>query len=214
MQDDGDRRVGRVTIRDVAERASCGIATVSRVLNGSGPASLETRARVLAAADELGFSFSELGRSLRLRRSRTLAVLVPTLRNPVFAEAIEGAQEAAAEAGYQMLFACANYEEDLEAEAVRTFLAKQVDGVVLVVSNPDDSLAIAMLKRAGIPYCLIFNQPAGAEPSVGIDNVAAARAVGEMLVSAGHHRPAFLALRFRTSERARLRHAGPAADRG
>ena len=201
-------RTGRVTIRDVAERAGCGIATVSRVLNESGPASLETRERVLAAARELGFAFSELGRSLQRQYSRTLAVLVPSLANPVFAEAIEGAQQAAAEAGYQILLACANYDEALEEEAVRTFLAKQADGVVLVVSDPDDSLALALLRKARVPYCLMFNQPSAAEPSVGVDNVAAAGAAGEILIRAGHVRAAFLALRFRTSERARLRHQG------
>lgn len=204
-------RAGRVTIRDVAERAGCGIATVSRVLNRSGPASVETTERVIAAARELGFEFSELGRSLQRRFSRTLGVLVPTLGNPVFAEAIEGAQRAAAAAGYQVLLACANYDAESEADAVRTFLAKQADGVVLAVSDPDDSAALDMLARAGVPYCLVFNQPAGPAPAVGVDNVAAARTVGEILVRAGHRRAAFVAVRFRNSERARRRYEGFAA---
>ncbi|MCH9833767.1 MAG: LacI family DNA-binding transcriptional regulator, partial [Alphaproteobacteria bacterium] len=52
------------TIKDVAQCAGCGVATVSRVLNDTGPASAKMRDRVLAAVDELDFQFSEVGRSL------------------------------------------------------------------------------------------------------------------------------------------------------
>lgn len=198
----------RVTIRDVAERVGCGIATVSRVLNGSGPASAGTRARVLEAAEELGFRFNEIGRSLQRRRSRSLGVVVPSLLNPVFATAIQGVQDAASAEGYQLLLACVDYDEDSEAEAVATLLDKQIDGAILTVANPDDSAALDLLKRRGVPYCLIFNQPAGAEPSVGVDNAAAAAAAGAALLAAGHRETAFVGLRFRGSERARLRHEG------
>jgi len=192
----------------VAEHVGCSVATVSRVLNGSGPASAETRARVLAAAGELGFRFNDLGRALQSRRSRTLGVLVPSLLNPVFASAIEGAQAAAAGAGYQILLACADYDEDAELAAVGTLLAKQVDGAILTVANPDDSAALDMLRRARVPYCLVFNQPSRDEPSVGVDNVAAAREAGRRMLAAGHRDMAFVALRFRGSERARLRFEG------
>ena len=198
----------RVTIRDVAERAGCGIATVSRVLNESGPASADVRVRVLAAAEELGFQFNELGRSLQSQRSRTLAVLVPSFTNPVFSMAIEGIQRAAAAAGYQILLACANYDEAHELEAIGTLIGKQVDGAILTVANPDDSLTIDALRQHGVPYCLMFNQPRTARPSVGVDNIAAARTVGNVLLRAGHAQTAFIAVKFQTSERSRLRYEG------
>ncbi len=198
----------RITIRDVAERAGCGVATVSRVLNNSGPASATVRARVVKVAEELGFEFSDLGRSLQSRRSRTLAVLVPSLRNDVFAMAIEGVQEAAAAEGYQILLSCVNYQEDAEIEAVRTFVSKQVDGVLLTVANPDHSVALAYLRRHGVPYCLMFNQPISVQPSVGVNNVAAATMVGNRLLEAGHRDVGFVALRFRASERSRMRYEG------
>ncbi len=201
----------RVTIRDVADRVGCGVATVSRVLNDSGPASAETRARVLDAAAQLGFRFNELGRSLQSRRSRTLAVLVPSLLNPVFASAIQGVQAAATEEGYQILLACADYDEEAETRALGTFLAKQVDGAILTVANPDDSAALDLLRQSGVPYCLMFNQPRGPEPSVGVDNLGAAYAAGRALLSQGHVELAFVALRFQSSERARLRYQGFAA---
>ncbi len=200
--------MARITIRDVAERAGCGIATVSRVLNRSGPASAEVRERVLAAAHDLGFQFNELGRSLQSQRSRTIAVLVPSFINPVFAMAVQGVQTVAAEAGYQILLACADYDETVEVGAIRTLIGKRVDGAIITVANPDDSLAIDALRDSGVPYCMMFNQPRETGPSVGVDNVAAARSVGDRLVAAGHERTAFVAVRFKTSERARLRYEG------
>jgi DNA-binding LacI/PurR family transcriptional regulator len=198
----------RVTIRDVAEKAGCSIATVSRVLNQSGPASTDAAERVLAAADALGFSFNELGRSLQSQRSRTLGVIVPSLSNPVFAAAIEGVQAEATAAGYQILLACSNYDEPSEIQAIRTLIGKQIDGAVLTVVDPDDSPALALLKAQGVPYCLMFNQPETPQPSVGVDNVAASRMAADMLLQAGHRNTAFLAIRFDGSERARLRHQG------
>lgn len=199
----------KTTIKDVAERAGCSIATVSRVLNGSGPASKERRERVLSAADELGFRFNEVGRSLQSQRSRTIGVIVPALTNPVFAAAIEGVQEAADEAGYQILLNCANYEQQREQDCLATLLAKQVDGVILTVSDPEDCPTLRTLEQTGTPYCLIFNQTgSGRHAEVGVDNVAAARRVGSMLLEAGHRSVAFVAVRFSTSDRSRQRFAG------
>ena len=66
-----------VTIKDVALRAGCGVATVSRVLNNTGSASANMRGRVLAATDALGFEFSEVGRSLQSNTTRTIGCVVP-----------------------------------------------------------------------------------------------------------------------------------------
>jgi DNA-binding LacI/PurR family transcriptional regulator len=197
------------TIKDVAERAGCSIATVSRVLNGSGPASQEKRDQVMRAAEELGFRFNELGRSLQSRRSRTIGIIVPALTNPVFAEAIEGIQAAADEAGYQVLLNCANYEQDRELDCLSTLLAKQVDGLILTVSDPEDCPTLRLIEKSHTPYCLIFNQTgSGRHAEVGVDNVAAARRVGEALMDAGHRTVAFVAVRFSTSDRSRQRYAG------
>lgn len=199
----------RTTIRDVADRAGCSIATVSRVLNESGPASAAIRDRVLKAAADLGFQFNEVGRSLQSQRSCTLAVIVPDLTNPVFAEATEGVQAEAAEAGYQILLACANYDPDAEVQCVTTLIAKQVDGILLTVTDPDTSDTLRLIEKHRLPYCLIFNQPGHPKrPAVGVDNIAAAAKVGDELVALGHRHMAFVALRFTASDRSRQRHSG------
>lgn len=197
------------TIKDVAERAGCGIATVSRVLNSSGPTSVASRKRVLAAADELGFKFNEFGRSLKSQRSKTIGVLVPTLSNPVFADAVQGIQQAAAIHGYDVILTCANYDQKTELTALATLVAKQVEGVVLTVSSPENSAALQMLDDNSIPYCLIFNQPKAANMSaVGVNNVEAARVVGQRLFELGHLDAAFVAVQFAQSDRSADRYKG------
>ncbi|MEQ8710696.1 MAG: LacI family DNA-binding transcriptional regulator [Rhodospirillales bacterium] len=199
----------KVTIKDVAVRAGCSIATVSRVLNKSGPSSAASREKVIAAAGELGFQFNELGRSLQSQRTRTIGVIVPTLANPVFADAIEGIQATADDSGYQMLLNCANYDPAREEECLSTLLGKQVDAVILTVSDPATSQTLATLRGLELPYCLIFNQNTGdGHPEVGVDNTAAADIVGDVLVTHGHHNVVFVAVRFSTSDRSRQRYAG------
>jgi DNA-binding LacI/PurR family transcriptional regulator len=196
------------TIKDVAQRAGCGVATVSRVLNDTGPASPTTRQRVIEAARALEFEFSEIGRSLQSKTTRTIGCVVPSLANPVFAEAVQGLQEAAQQAGYQLLLICSNYNVELETNAIRTLLAKQVDGLVLTVSDAHTSEGLEIIKQRGLPCCLMFNHSPGGLPAVSIDDHGAARVVAGAFAANGHVHTGFLALRFQISDRSRQRFEG------
>ena len=197
-----------VTIKDVAQKAGCGISTVSRVLNGSGAASAQTREKVLAAADSLGFVFSDIGRSLQSKRTRTLGCIVPSLANPVFAEAVQGLQQEAQEGGYQMLLACSNYKIRDEIEATRLLLAKHVDGIILTVSDVTQSASLDMIVERDIPACLMFNKPHPHIPASCIDNFEAAKDVAKAFHHHEHLHTGFLALRFHSSDRSRERFEG------
>ncbi|MGH1480268.1 MAG: LacI family DNA-binding transcriptional regulator [Geminicoccales bacterium] len=200
-----------VTIKDVAEHAGCGVATVSRVLNGTGPAASATRQRVLKAAELLQFEFSEIGRSLQSQTTRTIGCVVPSLINPVFADAVQGLQDEVQQAGYQLLLTCSNYSADLEFTAIRTLLAKQVDGLVITVSDGETSEGLKLVRQRKVPCCLMFNGLSGGLPTSSIDNDGAARAVADAFAEAGHIQTSFLALRFNSSDRSRQRFEGFAA---
>ena len=88
-------RAGPVTIRDVALRAGVSTATVSRVLAGIGNPKPETAAAVMAAVDELDYRPSGVARSLRMRRTRTLGLIVTDIQNPFFPELVQAADVAA-----------------------------------------------------------------------------------------------------------------------
>ncbi|WP_247871901.1 LacI family DNA-binding transcriptional regulator [Azospirillum sp. TSO35-2] len=197
------------TIRDVAAEAGVSIATVSRVLNGSGRATPETTEKVRAAATALAFRPSTISRSLKAARTRTVGVLIPSLSNPVFAESVAGVQDAAAEAGYSVLITSTEYDPGREARAIESLLANRVEGLVLTVADADRSGALDTLDEVRLPYVLAYNQPERATRAhVSVDNVAAARAVVERMAALGHRRIGMVAGQFRHSDRSRRRHAG------
>jgi DNA-binding LacI/PurR family transcriptional regulator len=196
------------TIKDVAEKAGCGIATVSRVLNGNGSASADTRLKVLAAAEALGFEFNALGRSLQSNLTKTIGCVVPSLANPIFADVVQAVQHEALREGYQLILACSEYDEDLELQAVRTLLAKQVDGLILTVNNADDSEALSLIGSRQIPASLVYNKAVGSMPSWAVDNRRAAYRVARAFQEHGHSQTGFLALRFNRSDRSRERYEG------
>ncbi|PWC40339.1 LacI family DNA-binding transcriptional regulator [Azospirillum sp. TSO22-1] len=196
------------TIRDVAARAGVSISTVSRVLNGFTSIAPDTSERVRDAIEALGFRPNRLGRSLKAARTHTIGVLVPSLRNPVFADCVAGIQIACAVAGYSVLIASSDYDAERERAAVETFLSHQVEGLILTVADADDSRCLDALDEAEAPYVLVYNQPCGPRPFVSVDNVAAARAMVERIVALGHRRVGMVAGRFLQSDRSRLRHEG------
>ncbi len=198
-----------ITIRTVAERAGCSIATVSRVINGTARASADVEARVRAAIAELEFRPSEIGRSLKTLRTRTLGVVIPSLTNPVFAGSVAGMEAEARSRGYTLLLTATDYDPERERELVGTLVAQSVAGLVLTVADPDANPTLDLLDGEGIPYVLVYNEPQHlGRAAVTVDNASAARDLTEALIAAGHRRILFIAGRFSTSDRSRVRHQG------
>ena len=196
------------SIKDVATHAGCGVGTVSRVLNQSGPTSADMKKRVLKAVKELGFEFSEVGRSLQSSKTLTIGCVVPSVANPVYADAVQGAQETFQLAGYQTLLVCTNYDHEIEAQAIRTLTAKQVDGFVLTVSDALSSEGLKSIQKREIPHCLLFNLGADNVKSWSVDDHSAALCVVTAFIEKGHRDLGFLALKFKSSDRARERYQG------
>jgi len=197
------------TVHDVAAEAGVSIATVSRVLNGSGRVSDGTAARVNAAVAKTRFRANAIGRMLKTSATRTVGVLVPSLRNPVFADAVAGIERACAEHAHAVLLTCADYRPELELKAVETLLGHRVAGLVLTVSSGADSPSLALLRQEGVPFVLMFNPGRrGLDPVVSIDNAAAAEAAVHGLIARGHRRIAMLAGRYSASDRSLERRRG------
>ena len=197
------------TIIDVANRAGCSKSTVSRFLNGSTVIAEGTRARIAQAIDEMGFRPSEIGRSLKRRLTQTVGVLVPSLTNPVFASSVAGIQAQARSAGRSIVLATSDYDPDTEKEAVANLLSHNVSGLILTLCNGASSAALDLIKSAGCPFVLLFNDAVGSNgPAISVDNEGSARELTEAVISAGHRRIAFVAAHFASSDRSRLRYCG------
>jgi LacI family transcriptional regulator len=118
------------TMRDVARRANVSIKTVSRVVNKQGEVSDETRQRVLAAIDELGFRPSKVARALVTQRTETVGLIIGDITNPYFFEVARGVLDAANEKGY-CVFVC-NHDGDIDQEnqALHSLADHAVDGII------------------------------------------------------------------------------------
>ena len=199
----------RATICDVAEHAGVSIATVSRVVNGSGSVSTTMREQVEQGIKDLKFRPNMIGRSLKLTHTRTFGVVVPTLSNPVFADMVSGVQEDARLAGYSTLMTFNEYQESEEEAAVETMLNNRVDGLILTVANVDDSPLCDRLDAENIPYVLLYNQPLKSHRcAVSVDNVAGGARVAEEFIHLGHKHSGVIAGRFGASDRSRARYTG------
>jgi LacI family transcriptional regulator len=177
-------------IRDVAARAGVGVGTVSRVLNDGPGVAEETRARVRAVMEELGYRPSPTARNLSLGRTQTLGVIAPFFTSPSVVERLRGIDDVIGHSAYDLtLF---NVETpDQRRDALGRFARRdRLDGV-LVISLPLRDAEVRALNRDGVPTVLVDVDHASL-PHVAIDDVRGGRLAGEHLVEAGHERVAFI----------------------
>ena len=196
-----------MSIQDVAKLASVSVATVSRVFNLPDKVTPATRQRVERVAKKLGYLPNASARTLRTQRSRVLGVVLPTLLNPVFAECLDGIANAATAAGYAILPVTTDYQLAQEEHAVNLLLAGNVDGMILVVSNPATSRVLARLKTAKMPYVLAYNRHPE-HPCISVDSQAAVAELVAHLARLGHSRITLISGQLAASDRAQQRLLG------
>ena len=180
-----------VTIRDVASASGFSVATVSRVLNGSGPVAAETKRRVREVAASLRFYPNVAARSLSTSRTHTLGVLLPDLHGEFFSEVIRGVDQAAQEHGYHVLVS-SSHNAPAEISAALATMRGRVDGVA-IMSPVIDARTLAAELPPSLPLVLL-NCAGGQEDvdSLGIDNYGGAYAMTRHLLWLGRRRIAFI----------------------
>ncbi|MGN9844646.1 LacI family DNA-binding transcriptional regulator [Nonomuraea sp. H19] len=149
----------RATIKDVAEAAGVGVATVSRVLSG-GSASPQTRERVLAVAAQLDYRPSALGRNLRQRRTGGMGLLVPDLTDTFYGQLAEGVLACARSAGEPVVLGSTGGDPEQESELIGMLLEQSVDRLIAVPSGDADTWVPAI--RAGMTVVFADRLPAKA----------------------------------------------------
>jgi len=182
-----------ITRADVAKHAGVSPAVVSYVLNaGPRPVAAETRERVLAAVEKLGYRPNRIARALRENRTHSIAMVIPDHVNPHFAELAQAVEDEAFAHDYVLLIGTASNDIAREQSYLRSFVDRQVDGLLLISagSSPD----VEQLTKARIPVVLLDRAPHGSGFStVTIDNRSAAREAVEHLLWHGRRAPACIA---------------------
>lgn len=207
-----------VTIKDVAREAGVSVATVSRVLNGSGPVSEQTGQRIREVAGRLRYVPHGGARSLITRKTQTLGVLLPDLYGEFFSEVIRGMDDTAQRHGFHLLISRAHADTHGVETAMRAMRGR-VDGVVAM--SPDLGADAPLDVPALLPIVLLCSAPRGDRTDLlTIDNQGGSRAIVSHLVGLGHTRIAIIkgaASNYDAAERLRgyraaLRQAGITAD--
>jgi DNA-binding LacI/PurR family transcriptional regulator len=185
-------RQSPATIRDVAERAGVSTATVSRVLAGIGHPRADTVAAVMAAVEELGYRPSIVARSLRMRRTRSLGLIVTDIQNAFFPDLVQGADQEARARGYSILLGSAAYDERRAVHYLDLMVDRRVDGILVASSQVSDTSG-GWLATAPVPV-VVANAEPGTLPVTVItsDNRNGARIAVEHLLALGHRRIAYV----------------------
>ena len=184
----------RPTQATVARHAGVSAATVSYVLNGTNNGrvqiSEETRQRVLAAVEELGYEPDARAQALASGSTKTVAVLIPDLRNPHFGEYATGIEEAAREAGYHILLSSSTLNDEYALDILKVLARRQVDGLIVsssfILESEEARATLADILTRGLPVV-------GLGENYGVDTVsapydAATKEAITYLLSLGHRR--------------------------
>lgn len=177
--------MGKVSIRDVASLAGVSIATVSQVLNGKGSRfSDKTKAKVLAARDEIGYVPNASARSLKQGTNVLIGVVVPSLQIQFFGNIVQKMQEYLPENTSLSIMTADRHAAD---QAIETLVNSGAHGII-VVSQLTEPVAIAQsLKKRGIAMVVLENHDelADADAVYASDKVGG-RLVAQHLLDLGH----------------------------
>ena len=180
-----------VTIKDVAKRAGVSVATVSRVLNKSGPVSPEAAERIHEAANALHYVPHGGARSLITSKTSTIGVLLPDLYGGFFSEMIRGIDQTAQHHGYHLLLS-GSHNRKAEMEAAMRAMRGRTDGVIAMSPHFDAATLVENLPPS-LPVILLSCEARDEDYQViAIDNVGGAEVMVRHLVKLGHRRIAMV----------------------
>ena len=180
----------RVTIVDVAQHANVSTTTVSKVLRNAYGASQTARAKVRQAIDELGYRPHAAARGMR-GQTYTIGVMLPDIRNPFFADVLDGVTGWLGGTDYQLLIGPGGNGEEAEARVTDAMIDRRMDGVILIapVSSRSRLAQVASL----VPTVVVGRHGQSAVyDTVADDDLAGAALIVDHLVSLGHRRIAHI----------------------
>ena len=180
----------KFNIKDVAKKAGVSISTVSRVINQSKPVRPKTRERVLEAIEELGYRPNAIARSLKVKHTQSIGIMVPDIANQFYPEVVRGIEDVANMYEYTIFLCNTDLDDDKELKYFSEMEEKQVDGLIFMGNILTDPLSREM-KNADMPVVLIGSDHPDL-PSVTIDNILAAKKAVEYLLHKGHRRIAVI----------------------
>ncbi|MFD1673679.1 LacI family DNA-binding transcriptional regulator [Alicyclobacillus fodiniaquatilis] len=178
-----------VTIYDIAKRANVSPMTVSRVINNSNLISESTRRRVEKIIEEMDYIPNKAARNLVGKRNKLVSLIVTDIVNPFFTNIARGAEDKAAELGYQLLLSNSDEEVDKESNYIRATISAGVDGVMIAPSGDISIHNLNMLSKYKIPFVLVDREVEGITSDLILgDNRQGVELLMKHLIERGHRR--------------------------
>lgn len=178
-----------ITIKDVAKRANVSIATVSRVLNQSKPVSPQVREKVMKAVEELGFNPNPVARSLVMKESRLIGVLISDISNMFFSVLVSAIEQECFKQKYTPLLCSTNGNTQRELYYLNLLKDQYVDGVIIFTSSPKEE-HLRFFENNPIP--VVFKSYADPKKSpfscINIDDYQAFFDATQYLIDLGHEK--------------------------
>ncbi len=134
------KKKGEITIYDISRALNISASTVSRGLNNNPQVRKEVRRKIIQAANEMGYQPNKFASSLRLKRTRTLGVVLPRIDSHFMSTVISGMEKVAKQEGYQLLISQSEESVSLEAENIRALFNSRVDGFLVSLSSETKNL--------------------------------------------------------------------------
>jgi LacI family transcriptional regulator len=182
----------KITIKDIARKANVSHTTVSRALNNKSRIRNETKEKILTIARELNYRPDFIARSLVMKRTKTLGLVITTIANPFYTELSQGIETTARSLGYNIILCSTNYDLSNEKQYVDMLRSKGVDGIIFSSAHMDDPNIIELAEEA-FPIVLVNRRtyhPVVSEKVdyVGVDNILGGFLAVEHLIKLGHQR--------------------------
>jgi LacI family transcriptional regulator len=179
------------TLRDVARRADVAPITASRVLNRSGSFSDAARARVEAAAAELGYVPNRVAQSLRSRRTHMIGLVLTDITNPFWTTIARAVEDVTSARGYHVIICNTDESDAKQKQYLDLLLQTQVDGLLLVPAS-DAVEEIARIQQRDVPVVVLDRTVPLPVDVIRADSEGGAHQLTEYLLKLGHHRIAVL----------------------
>ncbi|MEF3355135.1 LacI family DNA-binding transcriptional regulator [Paenibacillus sp. GYB006] len=144
----------KITIEDVAKKAGVGIATVSRAINNTSGISAKTKAKVLEAIEELGFTPNTSAQSLKVRHTHQIALVVSDIRNAIMPEIAWSVEQTAKHYGYRVVQINTSGNARAELEAIREVKKLHVDGMIILPLAYPKTLG-DLISKSPVPISII-----------------------------------------------------------
>ena len=176
----------KVTVKDVAKKANVSTATVSRVINGDYPVSEDVKERVFNAIKELNYIPNAVARSLKVKKTNTIGMVVPDISNPYFMKMAKGIEVVVSKKGYSLLMGSSHDDIQNELELLELFDERRVEAIVLATCQ-NEKYNIEDFIKKGVNIVLVDRNIHGIKTSsIILNNFEASRNITKMLIQKGH----------------------------